>query len=290
MTRRFASQEHSAVLAQLASRTSAIMKLSAGACHDPLVKMKSLISDLISKLQTNAPSGYTSDRDEGTSKATEKEDLEADTAMHPYKVARDTCTKDNMVIAAGEITVAGKFHRETVVRDIRIGSSIDDLSSVDSKGLIYQDCEVLFHVNEQSPEFAGGVDVGKDGLDDAGGLRRARDETEVTTGHVDDPDESLDPRKIHTVVTHATAAAAQRVQQTVEVSQVQYQHRKEGEQRKKGTRRSRKCDGLDSGEKKQEAQEESVSDVRQGGRNEDGVEGGVTRRQSPEDPACREWK
>ena len=32
----------------------------------------------------------------------------------------------------------------------------DDISSVERKGLIYQDCEVLFHVNKQSPDIAGG--------------------------------------------------------------------------------------------------------------------------------------
>ena len=50
-----------------------------------------------------------------------------------------------MVIAAGEITVAGKFHRETVVRgvvpNIGIDYFIDDLSSVDRKGLMHQHCE-----------------------------------------------------------------------------------------------------------------------------------------------------
>ena len=46
----------------------------------------------------------------------------------------------------GETTVAGKRDRETVVRgvvtNIGIDSFIDDLSSVHSKGLPYQDCEV----------------------------------------------------------------------------------------------------------------------------------------------------
>ena len=41
-------------------------------------------------------------------------------------------------------------------------SFIDDLSSADSKGLSYQDCEVLFHVNKQSPDTAGCVHVGKE--------------------------------------------------------------------------------------------------------------------------------
>ena len=39
------------------------------------------------------------------------------------------------------------------------------MSNVDSKGLNYQNCEVLFHVNKQSPDIAGGVHVVRDGLD-----------------------------------------------------------------------------------------------------------------------------
>ena len=121
------------------------------------------------------------------------------TAKHSCKVACDTCAKDNMVIAAGEITVAVKFHRETVVRgvvpNIGIDPFIDDLSDTDSKGLIYKDCEVLFHVNKQSPDIAEGMHVDRDDLHAGNGdlWRSCSDgETQVT-----------DPRKIHTAVTHA---------------------------------------------------------------------------------------
>ena len=58
---------------------------------------------------------------------------------------------------------------ETVVRGVmpNIGfeSLIDDLSSVDSKGLNYQDCEVLFRVNKQSTNIADSVHVDRDDLD-----------------------------------------------------------------------------------------------------------------------------
>ena len=53
-----------------------------------------------------------------------------------------------------------------VVSNIKFDSFIDDLSSVDSKGLSYQDCEVLFQVNKQSTDTAGGVHVGKEDPDD----------------------------------------------------------------------------------------------------------------------------
>ena len=201
------AQEHSAVLAQLAPRLSGIMmKVDAGAGENPFVKVKGLITRLIDKPYC----------DEETSMAAEKEDLKDDTAKHSslletavpnstesvneghpdkicdqfsdaapdacltfdtkYKVTCDTCAKNNMVKAAGEITVAGKCQHETVVRNvvpnIGLDSFMDDLNSADSKRLTCKDCEVLFHVNKQSLDFASGVhvdtadfDIDEDGQD-----------------------------------------------------------------------------------------------------------------------------
>ena len=87
--RRLAEQEHSTALDQLASRISAIMKFGAGADGDPFVKVKDLITDLISRLQAEASSetNQKSYCDEEMSKATEKkEDLEADVAKHSSKL------------------------------------------------------------------------------------------------------------------------------------------------------------------------------------------------------------
>ena len=56
MIRRFATQEHSAVLAQLASRMSAVMKFGAGTGDDIFAKVKGLITCLINMLQAEAPS------------------------------------------------------------------------------------------------------------------------------------------------------------------------------------------------------------------------------------------
>merc|ERR1711874_817004 len=81
----------------------------------------------------------------------------------------ETATKDNMVMVAGEITTQTKIDYEKVVRGVveKIGfdSYVDDLSSVDSKGLSHKTCEVLVRINKQSPDIAGGVHVGKDDLD-----------------------------------------------------------------------------------------------------------------------------
>merc|ERR1712156_967523 len=103
------------------------------------------------------------------------------------KVACETATKDNMVMVAGEITTQTKIDYEKVVRGVvaKIGfdSYVDDLSSVDSKGLSDKTCEVLVRINKQSPDIAGGVHVGKDDLDVGAGdqgimFGYASDETE----------------------------------------------------------------------------------------------------------------
>merc|ERR1712159_656185 len=103
------------------------------------------------------------------------------------KVACETATKDNMVMVAGEITTQAKLDYEKIVRRVvkQIGfdSFVDDLSSVDSKGLSDKTCEVIVRINKQSPDIAGGVHVGKDEMDVGAGdqgimLGYASDETE----------------------------------------------------------------------------------------------------------------
>merc|ERR1712039_270337 len=85
------------------------------------------------------------------------------------KVACETATKDNMIMVAGEITTQTKIDYDKIVRGVaaKIGfdSYVDDLSSVDSKGLSDKTCEVLVRINKQSPDIAGGVHVGKEDLD-----------------------------------------------------------------------------------------------------------------------------
>jgi S-adenosylmethionine synthetase len=103
------------------------------------------------------------------------------------KVACETATKDNMVMVAGEITTQAKIDYEKVVRGavekIGYNSYVDDLSSVDSKGLSHRTCEVLVRINKQSPDIAGGVHVGKEEMDVGAGdqgimFGYASDETE----------------------------------------------------------------------------------------------------------------
>merc|ERR1712216_761770 len=103
------------------------------------------------------------------------------------KVACETATKDNMVMVAGEISTEAKLDYEAIVRGVvkKIGfdSFVDDMSSVDSKGLSDKTCEVIVRINKQSPDIAGGVHVGKDEMDVGAGdqgimFGYASDETE----------------------------------------------------------------------------------------------------------------
>merc|ERR1712184_153604 len=103
------------------------------------------------------------------------------------KVACETATKDNMVMVAGEITTQTKLDYEKIVRgavaQIGYDTFVDDMSSVDSKGLSDKTCEVLVRINKQSPDIAGGVHVGKDDMDVGAGdqgimFGYASDETE----------------------------------------------------------------------------------------------------------------
>jgi S-adenosylmethionine synthetase len=92
-----------------------------------------------------------------------------------------------MVMVAGEISTQAKLDYEKIVRGVveKIGfdSYVDDMSSVDSKGLSHKSCEVLVRINKQSPDIAGGVHIGKDDLDCGAGdqgimFGYATDETE----------------------------------------------------------------------------------------------------------------
>ena len=70
------------MLAQLVSLISAILKCDAGTCENCFMRVNTLITELISWLQDGASSETRQKAcfDEETSKATVKEDLEADTA------------------------------------------------------------------------------------------------------------------------------------------------------------------------------------------------------------------
>merc|ERR1712093_957043 len=103
------------------------------------------------------------------------------------KVACESASKDNMVMIFGEITTQAKLDYDSIVRqavkDIGYDSFVDDMSSIESKGLSHKSAEVLVKINKQSPDIAGGVHVGKEDLDVGAGdqgimFGYASDETE----------------------------------------------------------------------------------------------------------------
>merc|ERR1712182_153556 len=103
------------------------------------------------------------------------------------EVACETACKDNMVMVFGEITTGAKLDYAKIVRTtvqgIGYDSFVDELSSVESKGLSCWSQEVEVCINKQSPDIAGGVHGGKEEMDVGAGdqgimFGYASDETE----------------------------------------------------------------------------------------------------------------
>ena len=142
-----------------------------------------------------------------------------------------------MAAAKGEMETQIDYEKVVrgVVAEFGFDFYVDNLSSVDSKGLCHKTCEVLVRVNGQSPDIAGGVHLGKGDLDvGAGGqsimsgyasgeiedcvpLVRSTatrlGKTPMTIGHVRKEDGAVEPREVHAGVTstqHAEPLKASR--------------------------------------------------------------------------------
>ena len=128
-------------------------------------------------------------------------------------------------------TVAGKFHREIIMRGVapnmEADSFIDDLSSVGSKGLNHQDCEVLFHASMK------------------------RTMKRIAQQPVGSQQQQKD---------NEPQAERQSTRQEGEKERGERKKERKGE----GGRGPRGRDGMDSGDEKQEAEEDGP-DIRQGG-------------------------
>jgi len=119
LVKKLAREHHSAALAQLASRISAVMRFGTASGQDPFAKVKGLVQDLIAKLEAEASSDATEKAycDEQMAKTEEKKaELEHDmsklTAKLDQSVAKSASLKEEVKELQSELAALAKQQAE----------------------------------------------------------------------------------------------------------------------------------------------------------------------------------
>jgi len=119
LVKKLARDQHSAALAQLASKISAVIKYGASSGEDPFAKIRGLISDMISKLQREAQSESSEKAycDEEMAKtAAKKEELNYEISKLTSKIdraaAKSTSLKDSVKTLQKELADLSKSQAE----------------------------------------------------------------------------------------------------------------------------------------------------------------------------------
>merc|ERR1719517_372464 len=108
MVKRLAREHHSAALAQLASRIAAVLRYGSAAGEDPFAKVKSLISGLIARLESEASADATEKAycDEEIAKTeTKKGELESDISKLTTKIDQATASAAKLKADVKELQV-----------------------------------------------------------------------------------------------------------------------------------------------------------------------------------------
>jgi hypothetical protein len=119
LVKKLAKKHHSAALAQLASRIAAVVRSGSASAEDPFAKVKSLIEDMISKLQDEAGAEATEKAycDEQTAKTEEKKaELDAEISKLTTKIDQDSAKsatlKEEVKELQGELAALAKEQAE----------------------------------------------------------------------------------------------------------------------------------------------------------------------------------